>query len=145
GGLAEELPRRNVAPAVIPSSLPPFVVAVGVGGPVSNFDSDWDEAPPSVGGGVEGWRRTLWRCQLWWRPLWRRCLSLPWLSPWLMETVPLVALRMRLLVTMVAGLLSVLLGPSLARGGRARSVGSSATLLTRCRSSRSLSTPRRPP
>src|SRR5205807_1169512 len=53
GGLAEELPRRDVVPAVIPSSPPPFVVAVGVGGPVSNFDSDWDEAPPSDCGGVE--------------------------------------------------------------------------------------------
>src|SRR5207253_903072 len=42
---------------------------------------------------------------------------------------------MRLLVTMVAGLLSVLLGPSLAREGRARSVGSSMTLPTRCSSS----------
>src|SRR5437879_1724061 len=52
---------------------------------------------------------------------------------------------MRLLVTMVVGLLSVLLGPSLAREGRARSVGSSMTLLTRCRSSWSQSTPRRPP
>src|SRR5437879_9624589 len=51
---------------------------------------------------------------------------------------------MRLLVTMVAGLLSVLLGPSLAREGRTRSIGSSMTLLTRCRSSRSPSTPRRP-
>src|SRR5207253_837077 len=69
---------------------------------------------------VEGWRRTLWRCQLWWRPLRRRCLSLPWLSPWLMETMPLVALRMRLLVTMVAGLMSVLLDTSLVRGGRIR-------------------------
>src|SRR5437588_547376 len=54
GGLAEELPRRNVAPAVIPSSPPPFVVAVGMGGPVSNFDSDWDEAPPSACGGLGG-------------------------------------------------------------------------------------------
>src|SRR5437588_775743 len=54
GGLPEELPRRNLAPVVIPSSRPPFVVAVGVGGPVSNFDSDWDEAPPSVGGGSGG-------------------------------------------------------------------------------------------
>src|SRR5207237_7366280 len=105
GGLAEELPRRNVAPAVIPSSLPPFVVAVGVGGPVSNFDSDWDEAPPSVGGGVEGWRRTLWRCLLWWRPLWRRCLSLPWLSPWLTgKRLPFGVALMRLLGTLVAPL-----------------------------------------
>src|SRR5207253_9910189 len=53
GGLAEELPQRNVAPTVIPSLPPPFVVAVGVGGPVSNFDSDWDEAPLSDCRGVE--------------------------------------------------------------------------------------------
>src|SRR5437879_3093513 len=53
GGLAEELPRREVAPAVIPSSPPPFEVVVGVGGPVSNFDSDWDVAHPSDCGGVE--------------------------------------------------------------------------------------------
>src|SRR5205807_8110651 len=97
GGLAEELPRRDVAPAVIPPSPPPFEVVVGVGGPDSNFDSDWDEAPPLDCG---GWRRTLWRCQLWWCPLRRRCLSLPWLSPWLIETMPLVALWTRLLVTM---------------------------------------------
>src|SRR5207302_4719669 len=32
---------------------PPFEVVVGVGGPVSNFDSDWDVAPPSGCGGVE--------------------------------------------------------------------------------------------
>src|SRR5437879_1217861 len=53
GGLAEELPRRDVAPAVIPSSPPPFAGVVRVGGPVSNFGSDWVEAPPSDGGGVE--------------------------------------------------------------------------------------------
>ena len=52
-GLAEELPRRDVAPTVIPSSPPPFEVVVGVGGPVSNFGSDWVEAPPSDCGGVE--------------------------------------------------------------------------------------------
>src|SRR5437899_1915670 len=53
GGLAEELPRRNVAPTVIPSSPPPFEVVVAVGGPVSDFDSGWDVAPPSDCGGVE--------------------------------------------------------------------------------------------
>src|SRR5205807_4316477 len=53
GGLAEELPRREVAPTVIPSSPLPFEVVVGVGGPVSNFGSDWVEAPPSDYGGVE--------------------------------------------------------------------------------------------
>ena len=53
GGLAEELPRREFAPTVIPSPPPPFEVVVGVGGPVSNFDSDWDVAPPSDCGGVE--------------------------------------------------------------------------------------------
>src|SRR5205807_3843628 len=52
-GLAEELPRRDVAPTVIPSSPPPFEVVVGVGGPVSNFGSGWVEAPPSDCGGVE--------------------------------------------------------------------------------------------
>ena len=52
-GPVEELPRRDVAPAVIPSSPPPFEVVVGVGGPDSNFGSDWVEAPPSAGGGVE--------------------------------------------------------------------------------------------
>src|SRR5205807_2732057 len=51
GGLAEELPRREVAPTVIPSSPPPFEVVVGVGGLVSDFDSDWDVAPPSDCGG----------------------------------------------------------------------------------------------
>src|SRR5205807_3318559 len=93
---------------------------------------------------VEGWRKTLWRCQLGWRPLRRRCLSLSWLSPWLVGTVPLVALRARLLVAMVACLLSVLPGPSLVREGRARSVGSIMTFLTRGRLSRSLM-PARPP
>src|SRR5207253_2283894 len=53
GGLAEELPRRDVTPTVIPSSPPPFEVVVGVGGPVSNFDSEWDVAPPLDCGGVE--------------------------------------------------------------------------------------------
>src|SRR5437879_13188006 len=43
----------NVAPTVIPSSPPAFEVVVGVGGPVSIFDSDWDVAPPSDCGGVE--------------------------------------------------------------------------------------------
>src|SRR5437879_8177203 len=38
GGVAGELPQREVAPAVIPSSPPPFEVLVGVGGPVLNFD-----------------------------------------------------------------------------------------------------------
>src|SRR5207302_6612365 len=37
GGLAEELPQRDVALTVIPSSPPPFTVVVGVGGPVSKF------------------------------------------------------------------------------------------------------------
>src|SRR5437879_230393 len=53
GGLAEELPRGDVAPTVIPSSPPRFEVVVGLGGPVSDFDSDWVEAPPSDCGGVE--------------------------------------------------------------------------------------------
>src|SRR5437660_182856 len=53
GGLSEDLPWREVAPTVIPSSPPPFEVVVGVGGPVSNLDSDWDVAPPSDCGGVE--------------------------------------------------------------------------------------------
>src|SRR5437879_6483262 len=53
GRLAEELPQRHVVLAVIPSSPPPFVVAVGVGGSDSNFGSDWVGAPPSVGRGVE--------------------------------------------------------------------------------------------
>src|SRR5437879_8434565 len=53
GGLAEELPRRNVALMVISSSPPPCEVVVGVDGPVSNFDSDWDVVPPWIGGGGE--------------------------------------------------------------------------------------------
>src|SRR5205807_2401521 len=42
---------EDVTPSVPPSS-PPLVGSLGVGGPVLDFDLDWEEAPPSKVAGV---------------------------------------------------------------------------------------------